>query len=134
MEHIRKAVRLRPDDGHIVDSLGWAHYRLGNYREAVRYLERAVELMPQDPILNDHLGDAYWRVGRRREARFQWSQALTLNPEQEDIDKIKSKLAEGLPARVQPRTAKRPNQQARGDAQRKKRTDNQVGPASQQLR
>lgn len=134
MEHIRKAVRLRPDDGHIVDSLGWAHFRLGNYREAVRYLERAVELMPQDPILNDHLGDAYWRVGRRREARFQWNQALTLNPEQEDVDKIKSKLAEGLPARTRPRTVKRPNQQARGDAQRKKRTDNQVGPASQQLR
>jgi tetratricopeptide (TPR) repeat protein len=134
MEHIRKAVRLRPDDGHIVDSLGWAHYRLGNFREAVRYLERAVELMPQDPILNDHLGDAYWRVGRRREARFQWNQALTLNPEPEDRDKIKSKLAEGLPARAQPRTVKRPNQTARGDAQRRKRTESQVAPASPQLR
>jgi tetratricopeptide (TPR) repeat protein len=132
MEHIRKAVRLRPDDGHIVDSLGWAHYRLGNYREAVRYLERAVELMPQDPILNDHLGDAYWRVGRRREARFQWNQSLTLNPEPEDADKIKSKLADGLPVRAQPRTVKRPNQQARGDVQRKKRTE--VSPASPQLR
>ncbi|HWV82071.1 MAG TPA: tetratricopeptide repeat protein [Hyphomicrobiaceae bacterium] len=134
MEHIRKAVRLRPDDGHIVDSLGWAHYRLGNYREAVRYLERAVELMPQDPILNDHLGDAYWRVGRRREARFQWSQSLTLNPEPEDAEKIKSKLAEGLPTRARPRIVKRPNQQARRDAQRKKRTENQAAPASPQLR
>ncbi len=134
MEHIRKAVRLRPDDGHIVDSLGWAHYRLGNYREAVRYLERAVELMPQDPILNDHLGDAYWRVGRRREARFQWSQSLTLNPEPEDVDKIKSKLAEGLPARARAQVVKRPSQQARRDAQRKKRTESQVAPASPQLR
>ncbi|MFN3744074.1 MAG: tetratricopeptide repeat protein [Hyphomicrobiaceae bacterium] len=134
MEHIRKAVRLRPDDGHIVDSLGWAHYRLGNFKEAVRYLERAVELMPQDPILNDHLGDAYWRVGRRREARFQWNQALTLNPEPEDRDKIKVKLAEGLPARAPPRTVKRPNQAARGDVQRKKRTENQVAPAFPQLR
>ncbi len=134
MEHIRKAVRLRPDDGHIVDSLGWAHYRLGNYKEAVRYLERAVELMPQDPILNDHLGDAYWRVGRRREARFQWNQALTLNPEPEDSEKIKSKLAEGLPSRQRARVVKRPSQSARGDAQRKKRTENQVAPASPQLR
>jgi tetratricopeptide (TPR) repeat protein len=128
MEHIRKAVRLRPDDGHIVDSLGWAHYRLGNYREAVRYLERAVELMPQDPILNDHLGDAYWRVGRRREARFQWNQSLTLNPEPEDADKIKSKLTEGLPMRARARVLKRPSQQARRDAQRKKRTENQASP------
>jgi tetratricopeptide (TPR) repeat protein len=134
MEHIRKAVRLRPDDGHIVDSLGWAHYRLGNFKEAARYLERAVELMPQDPILNDHLGDALWRVGRRREARFQWSQALTLNPEPEDFDKIKSKLTAGLPARSPTRAARRPSQTARGEAQRKKRSENQVAPASPQLR
>ncbi len=131
MEHIRKAVRLRPDDGHIVDSLGWAHYRLGNYREAVRYLERAVELMPQDPILNDHLGDAYWRVGRRKEARYQWNQALTLNPEPDDLDKIRSKLTEGLPTRGQARAPKRPNQTARGEVQRKKRTENQVSPSPQ---
>lgn len=133
MEHIRKAVRLRPDDGHIVDSLGWAHYRLGNFKEAVRYLERAVELMPQDPILNDHLGDAYWRVGRRREARFQWSQSLTLSPEPEEVDKIQAKLAQGLPTRNQARVLKRPNQTARKDTPRRKRTDNQVTPSSPQL-
>ncbi len=69
MSLIEKAVSLKPDDGYIVDSLGWAHYRLGNYKEAVRYLERAVELRPEDPVLNDHLGDALWRVGREREAR-----------------------------------------------------------------
>lgn len=133
MEHIRKAVRLRPDDGHIVDSLGWAHFRLGNFKESVRYLERAVELMPQDPILNDHLGDAYWRVGRRREARFQWSQSLTLNPEPDEVDKIQAKLAQGLPARNQARALKRPNQTARKDIPRRKRTENQVTPSSPQL-
>ena len=133
MEHIRKAVRLRPDDGHIVDSLGWAHYRLGNFREAARYLERAVELMPQDPILNDHLGDAYWRVGRRREARFQWNQALTLSPEPEDAQKIKAKLSQGLPLPNQARNLKRAGQTARRETPRRKRTDNQVTPASPQL-
>jgi tetratricopeptide (TPR) repeat protein len=134
MEHIRKAVRLRPDDGHIVDSLGWAHYRLGNYKEAVRYLERAVEIMPYDPILNDHLGDAYWRAGRRREARFQWSQALTLSPEADDAKKIQAKMVSGLPLRAQARVVKRTNQAARRESLRKKRTDNQVTPASPQLR
>jgi tetratricopeptide (TPR) repeat protein len=134
MEYIRKAVRLRPDDGHIVDSLGWAHYRLGNYKEAVRYLERAVEIMPYDPILNDHLGDAYWRAGRRREARFQWNQALTLNPEADDAKKILQKVTSGLPLRAQSRVVKRTNQAARREALRKKRTENQVAPASPQLR
>ena len=104
---IEKAVRQKPDDGYIVDSLGWAYYRLGNYKEAVKHLERAVELRPEDPVLNDHLGDAYWRVGREREARFQWDQALTLKPEPEDIDKIKKKLAKGLPSATQARNVKR---------------------------
>jgi len=105
MALIEKAVALKPDDGYIVDSLGWAHYKLGNFQEAVRFLERAVELKPQDPVLNDHLGDALWRVGREREARFQWDQALTLEPEAEDAEKIKKKLAEGLPLRVQARAS-----------------------------
>ena len=81
MEMIRKAVELRPSDGYIVDSLGWAHYRLGEYEEAVRELERAVSLKPDDPVLNDHLGDAYWRAGRRLEATFQWSHARDMKPE-----------------------------------------------------
>ena len=105
---IEKAVRQKPDDGYIVDSLGWAHYRLGNFKEAVRHLERAVELRPEDPVLNDHLGDAYWRVKREREARFQWDQALTLKPEPEDAEKIKKKLAKGLPVATSVRQTKRP--------------------------
>jgi len=93
---IEKAVKQKPDDGYIVDSLGWAHYRMGNFKDAAKYLERAVELRPEDPVLNDHLGDALWRVGREREARFQWDQALTLKPEPEDAEKIKRKLQKGL--------------------------------------
>ena len=75
MDMIRRAVEQRPDDGYIVDSLGWAYFRTGNYDEAVKNLERAVLLKPDDPTINDHLGDAYWRVGRTLEAHFQWSHA-----------------------------------------------------------
>ncbi len=64
MRMIRRAVEQRPDDGYIVDSLGWAYFRIGNYDEAVKHLERAVELKPDDPTINDHLGDAYWKIGR----------------------------------------------------------------------
>jgi tetratricopeptide (TPR) repeat protein len=103
MALIEKAVALKPDDGYIVDSLGWAHFKLGNFKEAVRFLERAVELKPEDPVLNDHLGDALWQVGREREARFQWDQALTLEPEPDEVEKIKKKLIEGLPPSVQAR-------------------------------
>lgn len=96
MRLIERAVAVKPDDGYIVDSLGWAHYKRGNYAEAVRYLERAVELRPDDPVLNDHLGDALWKVGRQREAKFQWDQSLSLKPEAEDALKTRRKLEEGL--------------------------------------
>lgn len=97
MKMIRRAVELRPDDGYIVDSLGWAHFKLGKYDDAVRELERAVELRPQDPVMNDHLGDAYWKVGRKLEAGFQWSHARDLKPEPDDLKKIEAKLKNGLP-------------------------------------
>ena len=96
MNMIKRAVEQRADDGYIVDSLGWAYYRLGNVDEAVKQLERAVELKPEDPTINDHLGDAYWRAGRVLEARFQWSHARDLKPEPEDLSKIETKLKVGL--------------------------------------
>ena len=95
---IERAVALRPDDGYIVDSLGWAAYRLGDFEEAVHQLERAVELVAGDPIINDHLGDAYWQVGRLNEARFQWQRVLTLEPEDELAVQVRRKLADGLSA------------------------------------
>src|SRR5437868_1782419 len=97
MKMIRRAVDQRPDDGYIVDSLGWAFYRIGNFEDAVKNLERAIDLKPEDPTINDHLGDAYWRVGRRLEARFQWSHARDLKPEPEDLLKIEAKIKDGMP-------------------------------------
>jgi tetratricopeptide (TPR) repeat protein len=97
MTMIERAVELRPNDGYIVDSLGWAHYRLGEFDKAVSELERAVELRAGDPTINDHLGDAYWRVGRKIEAVYQWNRALT--GESDDVDKavVQQKIENGLP-------------------------------------
>jgi len=97
MEMIKKAVAQRPDDGYIVDSLGWAYYRIGNYEEATKELERAIGLKPEDPTINDHLGDAYWRVGRKLEATFQWNHARDLKPDPDELPKILEKLRVGLP-------------------------------------
>src|SRR5438105_11749204 len=96
LKMIEKAVELRPEDGYIVDSLGWAHYRMGDYDGAVQYLEKAIELVPQDPTINDHLGDAFWQSGRLTEARFQWRRALQLGPQENDIKPIEEKLESGL--------------------------------------
>lgn len=94
---LERAVELRPSDGHIVDSLGWALFKLNDLPGAIRWLERAVELEPRNSIINDHLGDAYWAAGRQREAQFQWRRALALDPEPDEAPKIEAKLREGLP-------------------------------------
>ncbi len=96
LEYIKKAIELRPNDGYIIDSMGWVLYKLARYEEAVVFLEEAVAYLPGDPIINDHLGDAYWQVGRRVEAGFQWQRALDNAQDEELIAKIEGKLINGL--------------------------------------
>jgi tetratricopeptide (TPR) repeat protein len=93
---LEKARALRPYDGYIVDSVGWAYYKLGRYQEAARTLEAAVLLVPGDPTINDHFGDALWRAGRKLEARFQWNHALTFSDDETDKAAIARKLKSGL--------------------------------------
>ena len=93
---LEKARTLRPYDGYIVDSVGWAYYRLGRYDEAATTLRAAVLLVPGDPTINDHLGDALWRAGNRISARFQWNHALTFSDNDTDKAAIERKLKTGL--------------------------------------
>ena len=142
---IKKAADLRPSDGYIIDSLGWAYYRLGKFEDAVRELERAVALKPDDPVLNDHLGDAYWRVGRKLEATFQWSHTRDMKPEPNVLAEVEKKLAKGLeplpekptaaqevpakPEPVQP-VAPAPDSQKKGEADNPVEETAQIVPAA----
>ena len=85
----QKAVELAPQDGHILDTLGWIYYRMGQYDKAVEVLEQAIQKVPANATMNDHLGDAYWKAGRYREARFQWEHARVL-PEDSSASLIKT--------------------------------------------
>jgi tetratricopeptide (TPR) repeat protein len=96
LDMVQKAVASDPRSGAMVDSLGWAYYRMGDYKQAVDKLEQAVELEAGDPEINNHLGDAYWKVGRRDEAQFQWRRVLTLKPDDKIKASAEAKLASGL--------------------------------------
>ena len=96
LDMIEKAVEAEPMDGYIIDSLGWAFYKLGRMDEAVETLERAVMLLPNDPEINDHLGDAYWKVGRKLEARFQWNIARSVDAVGNVAERVAPKLVDGL--------------------------------------
>lgn len=105
---IQRAADARPDQGYIIDSLGWAYFRLGQMEKAIEYLERAAELSPTDSEVVDHLGDAYWRAGRETEARFEWTAALDLKPDAVREATLRSKLDKGLPAAAGASLASRP--------------------------
>jgi tetratricopeptide (TPR) repeat protein len=98
LDMIQRAVAAAPNDGYIIDSLGWAYYRLGRFEEAVQQLELAVQLRSTDPEINDHLGDAYWQSGRKLEARFQWNIASSVDKEGAVKERVAIKLKDGLEA------------------------------------
>lgn len=97
-EMIAKALVYAKNDPHIMDSMGWAFYLQGDYKQAVTYLEKAAEELPYDSVINDHLGDTYWQLGRKNEARFQWKRVLEYPDDSADVDlnNIKRKLERGL--------------------------------------
>jgi tetratricopeptide (TPR) repeat protein len=97
LKMIQRAVDARPDDGYIVDSLGWAYYRMNRFDDAVTELEKAVQLRAGDATINDHLGDAYWRVGRKLEAVYQWNRTFVSEGEDVNREHVKEKIANGLP-------------------------------------
>ena len=93
------AAEKSPDSYHIIDSLGWAYYKKGDFGKALLYLEKAMEIESTDPIVNDHLGDVLWMLGRKREAKFQWKKSLSFNPESVDKKNTEDKLKFGLNVR-----------------------------------
>ncbi|MEM6603873.1 MAG: tetratricopeptide repeat protein [Pseudomonadota bacterium] len=96
LELLERAVKRAPENGYIVDSLGWAYYNIGQYKKAVAILSRALELTPGDPVINEHMADAFWKVGRYREAYFGWYHALQFDPEPKDKQRIAKKYEFGL--------------------------------------
>ena len=97
---IEKAVAQRPNDGYIVDSLGWVLYQLEEFGAALVHLERAVELRPNDPVITDHYGDVLWRMGRYSEARFQWRRALSFDPDANLLESLEEKLERETPDKL----------------------------------
>ena len=97
LEMLRKADKLRGNDGYIIDSLGWAYYVKKNYTNAELFLQKAVELLPLDPIINDHYADTLWMLDKNIQARYFWKYVLKLDgTEQELKDIISKKLIFGI--------------------------------------
>jgi tetratricopeptide (TPR) repeat protein len=88
---LQQAMALKPDDAFIMDSLGWLHYRLGNGKEALKYLRRALELR-NDAEIAAHLGEVLWVTGDRHEAESVWNRALRETPDSESLNGVIKKF------------------------------------------
>ena len=94
---LQKANQLKSNDPYIIDSLGWALFKLKRFEESKEYLQLALRLMPADPIWNDHYGDVLWKNGNKLQARYYWNNVLQLENTEKDLkDKVKEKLVKGL--------------------------------------
>ncbi len=99
LKFVQQAVLLDPQNGAYLDSLGWAHVKLGQYALAEENLQKASERMPDDPTVHDHLGELYARTGRLRQAIAQWERSLKEytraapgDAEPSDVSKVQRKL------------------------------------------
>ena len=96
LDMLRKANNLKKDDPYIIDSLGWALFKLKNFKEAEKYLQKAVMLLPSDPIVNDHFADILWINNKKIQARYYWNYVLNLEETEKDMkNKINKKIISG---------------------------------------
>ena len=93
---IEQAYDIKPEDAHIIDSMGYALYNDGNFESAVEYFEQALERIPDDPTTNEHLGDGYWQLGRKVEARTQWQRAIDNNQDEVLKKSLQNKIDKGI--------------------------------------
>ena len=97
LEMLKKATKIRQNDGYIIDSLGWAYYMNNNYIDAEKYLQRAVEILPSDPVINDHYADTLWMLNKNMQARYFWKHVLSLDTTDQELkDKINKKIIFGV--------------------------------------
>jgi tetratricopeptide (TPR) repeat protein len=97
LEMLKKANQLKPNDGYITDSLGWALFKLKKYEEAKKYMQLAVKLLASDPVINDHFADVLWMNNNTIQARYYWNYVLKLEKTEDKLKKeIEHKLLFGL--------------------------------------
>lgn len=88
---IEKALELAPDDGYILDSMGWVHYRLGNLKLAREFLERSYALKPEAEVAV-HLAEVLWVAGEREAARKLLREVRSKEPDNEQLRSTLARL------------------------------------------
>jgi tetratricopeptide (TPR) repeat protein len=90
---IQKALKLRPDSGYIIDSLGWVYFKMGRHEDAVKALQKATGIINNDPLIYEHLGDVCISRGLNKDALDAWENALKFHEKEEGLkERVEKKI------------------------------------------
>jgi Flp pilus assembly protein TadD len=92
---IQRAAKAAPTNGSVLDSLGWAYFKLGKLDEAEKYLTESARIFPTSATVQEHLGDLYQKRGKMNEARAAWQKAFALPNEPDQTARLNTKLKDG---------------------------------------
>ncbi|MFV9875463.1 MAG: hypothetical protein AB8U25_02870 [Rickettsiales endosymbiont of Dermacentor nuttalli] len=92
MQMIKLAYENDPQNPQVLDSMGWAFYLKGNYKQALDFLENAIELIPNDATVGEHLGDAYYKLSYKLQAKYEWERALQNTDDKSVKTRLKNKI------------------------------------------
>ncbi len=84
---IVQALKIKPDNGYILDSLGWVYFKKNQYTKALNQLKRALELLPDDPNIIEHMGDVYLKIGQSKKAAEFYRKAAKIDPKNTALKK-----------------------------------------------
>lgn len=73
------AITAEPENTSYLDTIGWVYFKLGNYREAKKYLEKAIDIGGEKSVMLDHLGDIMFKLGETQKAKVLWQKAFDLD-------------------------------------------------------
>ncbi|MDF3128106.1 tetratricopeptide repeat protein [Kiritimatiellaeota bacterium B1221] len=79
LSYTQRAIKLDPDNGSYIDTLGWIYYQQENFKAAYRELKKAAELIPDESVVVEHLGDVLMKLSRPWEAMGYYKIALLLD-------------------------------------------------------
>jgi len=84
---IVRALEMKPDNGYILDSLGWVHFKKNNDERALHYIQKALSFLPNDVNILEHLGDVCAKMNRIGESLEAYRKAASLDPANEALKK-----------------------------------------------
>jgi Tfp pilus assembly protein PilF len=88
----RKALKIKPNDAYIKDTLGWILYKQGKLKEAVLTLENAHQMNPEESVIAEHLGDAYYQYQLFTKAKDMYERAARVEKNEDNVKKLETKI------------------------------------------